>query len=64
MVELYLDVENMTNGEVSLKAAAVEASRLAAVNSKRILSVLVCMLYWQVVYPEKDSQQQGRLATS
>lgn len=39
----YLEVENKTNGEVLLKAAAVVASRLAAVSSKRILNVCVLL---------------------
>lgn len=34
----YLDVEKRTRGDESLKAAAVEASRLAVVVKKRILS--------------------------
>lgn len=34
----YLDVEKRTRGDESLKAAAVEASRLAVIVEKRILS--------------------------
>lgn len=34
----YLEVEKSTRGEESLKAAAVEASRLAVVVEKRIVS--------------------------
>lgn len=37
----YLDVEKTTRGEESLKAAAVEASRLAVVVEKRIVSEVV-----------------------
>lgn len=37
----YLDVEKSTRGEESLKAAAVEASRLAVVVEKRIVSEVV-----------------------
>lgn len=36
----YLDVEKSTRGEESLKAAAVEASRLAVVVEKRIVSAV------------------------
>lgn len=37
----YLEVEKTTRGEESLKAAAVEASRLAVVVEKRIVSEVV-----------------------
>lgn len=37
----YLDVEKSTRGEESLKAAAVEASRLAVVVEKRIVFEMV-----------------------
>lgn len=60
MGRLYLDVENKTKGEVSLKAAAVVASRLAAVISKRIFNglVIVCMCVCMCTMCVREDSQQ------